>query len=123
MVKNQQKNGRWTTEWGENIPAIVTCTSWCALSLLASGGNYEAEVDRAASYVADNLFKAKRASAIDQAYLEQAASIGMIPTPEVERRVDPSNPDLFVLTATVRWDSRALKKERAVRYSRYCYAP
>jgi hypothetical protein len=36
---------------------------------------------------------------------------------------DHANPDLFMLTVTVKWDSRALKRERAVRYSRYCYAP
>ena len=58
LAKNQQPDGGWISGLGENRPAIVVTTSWCALALLASDDQrYLPHVKRAANFVAKNLFK------------------------------------------------------------------
>ncbi len=58
LAKNQQPDGGWTSGLGENRPAIVVTSSWCALALLASDEpRYRLHVKRAANFIAKNLYK------------------------------------------------------------------
>jgi hypothetical protein len=60
IVRNQMPNGSWRTAMGDNRPAIVTTTSFCAMSLLATGNpKLRPLAGRATSYVIENMFEDK----------------------------------------------------------------
>jgi hypothetical protein len=58
LARNQQADGSWNTVLGGRA-GLITVTSFCALSLIASGvEEYRPLVDKAAQFVSGNLFGA-----------------------------------------------------------------
>ncbi len=69
IAAHQEPDGRWKTDMGNNRPAIMACTAFCALALMADGPDHAQQVDLAARYAAANLFddlKAARDPVWDQ---------------------------------------------------------
>ncbi len=62
IVRNQQPNGSWRPTMGDNRPALVVTTSFCAMSLLATGNpKFRPLAGKATTYVIDNMFEDKSA--------------------------------------------------------------
>jgi hypothetical protein len=60
IVRNQQPNGSWRTAWGDNRPALVVTTSFCGMSLLATGNpKFRPLVASASVFVIENLAEDK----------------------------------------------------------------
>lgn len=66
--------------------------------------------------------RAGEESLFDRVYLRRMQALGMTPRPSIERERTPGVRGLFRLTVTMEWRSRR-GFERAVSFSRLCYAP